>query len=384
MHRKRRTALTTAVLAGALLATTATPASASPASPLPTPTGPHAVGSVDLHLVDHARQDPWVPGTTRELMVTVRYPAQRSTNPRAQFLPPGAAAAVAEVDAARLGVAPDLLDYGFPTHSRTGAPALPGRHPVVLFSPGAGEPRATGTSLTEQLASEGYVVVSIDHTHEASAVEFPDGRVARRATPRQTADVLRRMLATRVQDTRFVLDRLEAPGQHVPARLDLSRIGMVGHSGGGFTAGEAMLVDRRVDAGADLDGSMTYSRSAEDFGRVANEGLDRPFLLMSAGDHSTATDPSWQRFLANHRGWTRQLHLPAGEHYSYTDHQVLLHRPALDPAVRAAAIGTVDPARSVAAQRAYVTAFFDQHLRHRPQRLLDGPSSRYPEIEFHG
>ncbi|MEU8876387.1 hypothetical protein AB0D24_35645 [Streptomyces javensis] len=37
-------------------------------------------------------------------------------------------------------------------------------------------------------------------------------------------------------------------------------------------------------------------------------------------------------------------------------------------------IGTVDPTRSTAAQRAYLTAFFHQHLRGRPQHLLDGPS----------
>ena len=29
-----------------------------------------------------------------------------------------------------------------------------------------------------------------------------------------------------------------------------------------------------------------------------------------------------------------------------------------------------------------VRAFFDQHLRGRPQALLDQPSSRYPEVTF--
>jgi hypothetical protein len=45
-------------------------------------------------------------------------------------------------------------------------------------------------------------------------------------------------------------------------------------------------------------------------------------------------------------------------------------------------IGTVRAARSVAAQRAYLTAFFDEHLRHRPQRLLNGPSPRHPDVQF--
>lgn len=32
--------------------------------------------------------------------------------------------------------------------------------------------------------------------------------------------------------------------------------------------------------------------------------------------------------------------------------------------------------------RRYVRAFFDLHLRHRQQPLLDGPSARYPEVGF--
>jgi hypothetical protein len=45
-------------------------------------------------------------------------------------------------------------------------------------------------------------------------------------------------------------------------------------------------------------------------------------------------------------------------------------------------IGSVDPDRSIAAQRAYIAAFFDLYLRHRDTHLLDGPSPAYPEIEF--
>jgi predicted dienelactone hydrolase len=261
--------------------------------------------------------------------------------------------------------------------------------------------RSLGTAQMEQLASEGYVVVAIDHTYEAVAVEFPDGRVVRRALPPSSTEVLRQMIATRVEDTRFVLDQLAvlARGRNPDVEhrtlprglhrsLDLSRVGMFGHSAGGFTAGETMVSDRRIDAGANLDGSMMYSQSTREFGRVAEEGLDRPFLLMSAGDHSASSDPSWQEFLANHRGWILQLHLPAGEHFSYTDRQALaphlVTRLGLDPALLARFIGIVDPGRSVASQRAYLSAYFDTHLRHCPQRLLDAPSAEHPDGEFRG
>ncbi|WP_181771124.1 alpha/beta hydrolase family protein [Amycolatopsis pittospori] len=323
---------------------------------LPAPTGPYLVGSTDLHLIDHSRRDPWVPGVTRELMLTVRYPALPSVKPKAPYMAPGVAKAVAEGDAVKLGIDADRLDYRFPTNARVGAPPIGGKRPVVLYSPGGTLSRSHGTTQMEQLASEGYVVVAIDHTHEAEAVEFPGGRVAKKALPPSSIEVSKRLMETRVQDTRFVLDSLAGKG------VDLSRVGMFGHSAGGFTAGETMVSDRRVDAGANLDGSMAYSQSQRLFGRVVNEGLDRPFLLMSAGDHSAASDTSWQEFQKNQRGWTRETRLPDGEHFSYTDYQTLLPQLGNAPA---AFIGTVDPARSVATQRAHLSAFFDKTLRHR-------------------
>ena len=44
-------------------------------------------------------------------------------------------------------------------------------------------------------------------------------------------------------------------------------------------------------------------------------------------------------------------------------------------------IGTIDPTRAVQAERAYVTAFFDAHLKVRPARHFDGLAKRYPEVE---
>ncbi|MEV6643020.1 alpha/beta hydrolase [Amycolatopsis sp. NPDC051371] len=357
-------------LAGVLLMSSAAAATASTTQlALPAPAGPYAVGSTDLHLVDHARQDPWVAGTTRELMVTVRYPARPGGGPRAPYMTPGAADIIAEEDARQLGIDADRLGYTFPTHARTDAPAAGGRRPVVLYSPSAKYPRSVGTTLLEQLTSQGYVTVAIDHTHEPAAVEFPGGRVERRVLPPGTDGKL--LIATRVADTRFVLDSLETltrgenPDAALPAglSLDLTRVGMFGHSAGGFTTGETMVSDPRIDAGADLDGSMAYSQSTRDFGRVADEGLDRPFLLLSAGNHSAASDGSWQEFLSHQRGPVRQAHLADGEHFSYTDYQALLPRLGLDSASVAPFIGTVDAGRSIATQRASLGAFFECFLR---------------------
>ncbi|MGW4698800.1 alpha/beta hydrolase [Streptomyces sp. NPDC004285] len=66
------------------------------------------------------------------------------------------------------------------THAFPDAPLAPGLRdlPLVVLSPGFTRPRATLTSIGEDLASHGYVVVAIDHTYETAATTFPDGRVA--------------------------------------------------------------------------------------------------------------------------------------------------------------------------------------------------------------
>jgi hypothetical protein len=82
------------------------------------------------------------------------------------------------------------------------------------------------------------------------------------------------------------------------------------------------------------------------------------------------------------------------QHYTYTDLEQFLSQLLSAGIVRhrltrervAQAIGTIPPSRAVAAERAYITAFFDLHLRklHAASKLLTGPSPNYPEIQFHG
>ena len=44
-------------------------------------------------------------------------------------------------------------------------------------------------------------------------------------------------------------------------------------------------------------------------------------------------------------------------------------------------IGTINPRRSLAAQRALITTFFDLHLKNRPTTLFHNPSGQYHEME---
>jgi pimeloyl-ACP methyl ester carboxylesterase len=156
---------------------------------------------------------------------------------------------------------------------------------------------------------------------------------------------------------------------------------MFGHSMGGDTAAETMAQDRRIDAGVDLDGSIS--------GPVATTGLDRPFMLMANATHDRDNDPSWERLWSHLRGWRRMLQLSDSAHLTYTDLPPIVRQlekaVPLSPEVVAqleATVGAIPARRAVAVQRAYLGAFFDRHLRHRDGHLLSGPSARFPEISF--
>lgn len=128
------------------------------------PTGPHPVGVTRRHLVQRGRPDPWQPPADRELMISIWYPAHRSHRPRARYLAPLVAARYTA--AGVLGLPANTIDWATPTvTARVDAPRA-GRHPVLVYAPGAGNSRALGTVLVEDLASRGYVVVTVDHTYE--------------------------------------------------------------------------------------------------------------------------------------------------------------------------------------------------------------------------
>ncbi|MFJ9443494.1 alpha/beta hydrolase [Kitasatospora sp. NPDC101235] len=371
---RRRSLLALAGLGGTAALLPAGPALAAPPRTidLPAPTIGRPVGTMSLHLVDHDRLDPFAPAPgPRELMVQLWYPARGTAGrPRALYTTPRVAAAIEQV----LPLDPGTLARVRPT-ARADAPVRPGPLPLLLLGHGRTGGRSNCTALAEELAAHGYLVAAVDHTYDAAAVEFPDGRLVRSVLSQDPPDrdAERKEIAARVGDLRFVTGQLT--GGRLPFRVDEERIGVLGHSMGGAAAAEALRQDPRLRIGLDLDGGL--------FGSPVPElGLDRPFLLLtSIDDHDT-----WQHWREHHHAWGRQLRTLGAGHLSFTD---LPHAagpgnlPGRLPAeVYAALLGTIAPARATALTRTYVRAFVDRFLRDRPAPLLDAPSPRYPEVEF--
>ncbi|MFJ8435979.1 alpha/beta hydrolase family protein [Kitasatospora sp. NPDC094019] len=388
--------LATGALAGTLTVPSAAAVAVAATAPitltLPAPTGPQPVGTTTLHLVDPQRPDRWAPTPRpRELMAQLWYPAAAHGTPARRLAPWTGAAERAHLESDYLGVAPGRLSWPA-THARQDAPVdRTTRHPVVLYSPGSRADRSFATLAAEDLASRGYLVGVLDHTFDAGEVAFPDGRLEVRNKPAVFAMTDEEIVAYRTADIRFLLDRLtdlaagtnpDAEQRPLPpglgAALDLTAVGVAGHSMGGATAVQILHDDPRVLAGASLDGPV--------FGTVAADGLDRPLLLFGAADDRPVRDAMWDALWPRLTSWRRQLLLDGSGHGSFADLEVLLSaaRPVLGwPAEEVDhLLGTIDPARAVAAQRAYLAAFFDLHLRHRPTPLFSMPSPTHPEVNL--
>jgi pimeloyl-ACP methyl ester carboxylesterase len=150
---------------------------------------------------------------------------------------------------------------------------------------------------------------------------------------------------------------------------------MFGHSLGGAAAAATMLIDRRLDAGLDMDGSL--------FGKVAVTGLEKPFMLFSA-DPGFRHKPNLAQFWGHLKGPRYAVDFAGAAHLAFTDLVFLV--PQLAGTSEAATqariqplVGTVNPTFAYAAERAYVRAYFDRTLKNRgpvPTRLDSFPGVR--------
>jgi predicted dienelactone hydrolase len=365
---------------------------------LPPPTGSYTVGRTTFEWIDTARDEPFTPDSAdqRELIVWVWYPAEPSSGADgADYLPGLWGDLVGDALALDL----DRITV----HAVEDAPVAADepRYPVVLLSPGSGFIPAVYTALAEELASHGFIVVGVNHTYNASLTVFADGRVvpgAPEAQPQPTdIDAMRAAAAAMTEihatDLAFVLDRLEGLDDETgpfQGRLDLSRIGILGHSLGGAAAAELCRVDRRCDAGVNMDGLI--------WGEAAETGVPVPFLLLKSEDRpcaevarlenvtvetceelETLFAASWQtvRETAQPGSW---LIIVGSRHGSYSDAPFL---PAGAEILESLVGGaTIEPERMWRVTSDLLLAFFDRYLNENPAPLLDGPSPVYPEVQF--
>jgi len=330
-----------------------------PVAHLLEPTGPHKIGTVLYDWTDGAREEQWSATLQagRELLVQVWYPTD-------------------DIDASRpVPYVPDSdrirasLDKDWPemplvkTHAAWGARLSTARkrYPLLIFSHGMNSARFYYTGLMEELASHGYIVAAIDHTFWGPGVAFPSGRVVQfedgmeardQLSPDEYDQMMWAGVSVMVADEVFVEHKMVELNSNSTAanlfhnRLNLSQVGAIGHSMGGYAATRACLEYTVFKACASLDGlnQFLYLRPT---------ASSKPFLLLlnSASGTQVISQSLAKRYLASY-GEPRVFIVDGTKHNSFSD------VPILSPVSRAKAPSDPDKAHRVIT--AELVAFLDR------------------------
>lgn len=359
---------------------------------LPAPTGEYAIGQARFFYPADAGED------GRVIAFQVWYPAAASDS---EFLRQHTIETTS-TSAEFLGLPPFLFSFGSIVRSNSvlDAQAVPGKSfPVVIYNHGYSGFTAVYQTMFEELASHGYVVVSVGHENESSLFIKPDGTIARtnpenafytsrgpelegsrinalQSTILNSDDTTEVVSAyqrlvrlsplhnesTRLwaADTLQVLNKLKElnnTDDRIMGILDLDVVGVMGHSVGGATAGQLAFGHDRIKAGINLDGFQ--------FGDLVSNRIEVPFMFVSSnqvGDTYLRASNFMDRaeadcYLAVLTGFT---------HGSFTD---LTYFQQGGQA-------------SIALQRDLVRNFFDKYLK-KLNLDLEVLAERYPEMTIH-
>jgi len=385
-----------------------------PVFSMPEPSGVYAVGTRTFLLVDESRIDSDSPigNGYRTMSIQAWYPAELTgKEERTAYISKDICEEMAELEG------PPAFYFGYLDQIRTYAywnarvAQADDPFPVILYSPSGNA--SLHKILFEELASHGYVVVSISHPHWNNVLfddlgnVIPQGGVGERyqawfreentsivqssksgilggdsiAALEQAQVALNQARPVAIaelrqwsEDTGFVLDQLaemNLPGGFLAGQIDLNKTGVMGFSLGGANAGQFCVTDGRCRAGINIDGFM--------FGDILDRNLKLPFMFIHS--ENLALKPA----LAGALFYERAENIAYMLQIAGTNHLDLgAPMPTGKPILFSLgmSIGQFpDGAYLAQIMNHYILAFFDKHLRGLPAPLLDEPSP-YPEVLF--
>lgn len=361
-----------------------------PVPSIPMPSGPYQVGTRIYELVDSSRKEIYSgKDEARRFMVQVWYPSETtSSDERAPWM--GNADIFSPAIASYIDLPSFFLDHlalvKMPAYreSKNAPSSIP--YPVVLFSHGWNGFNAQNSGQAIQLASHGYVVVGIQHTYGALITVFPDGAIANNnpsalpdGQPTEEYESAAHILSNQwAGDMGFSLDFLESQNNDTSSPfhnlLDLSNVGVYGHSTGGGASIEFCGNDDRCKAVLGMDPFMrpvSYE--------VIDDGLTQPaFFMFSqrwADDVDSRNNELFHKFIPQVPHSLGVIIIDGTAHYDFTD------LPLLSPlAPQLGLKGPIKGKQVTTIVNDYLLSFFDMTLKGASTNLFDGTNAKYTEV----
>lgn len=269
------------------------------------------------------------------------------------------------------------------SHSLKNPPVIKNQqYPVLIYNHGYGGFTGVYQSVCEDLASHGYIVVSLGHQDESALLMLDDRSVLSNSSDNDfyvkrnhelngaeinqlqsiilnsnnkakvknayTNLLIKSPLHNQsvelwtndVKETILKLELINLKNSTLKGSLNLENIGVFGHSVGGATAGELSSGTNQIKAGINLDGFQ--------FGNLINNRLQIPFLFVS----SNSVGDTYLRITPFRSTATKKCHhivLKDFTHDMFSDLAIIMNNDS----------------HTIKVQRSLILNFFDKYLKHK-------------------
>ncbi|MBI1228471.1 MAG: hypothetical protein GC192_24765 [Bacteroidetes bacterium] len=359
---------------------------------LPTPTGPYTVGTSDIYFESN-REEVITPDESdkRRLMIKTFYPSTQKNGKQDPYVDKGGRNGFAR----KYGLPTSTLNYldKVETHVYRDIQIADETFPVIVFSHGYNSKANGYYAILSEIASHGYVVFAINHTYESTGTTFPDGSEVYfdydyagkiEANTWQKMEPIinafkqnlsfeeRHPIVEKGLTTYFVkgiVERWEKDIEDVISELDewnnagffkgklnTAALGVLGHSRGGGAAGDALLKDDRIKAGANLDGVQ--------WGQIVDSAFQKPFLFLSA---------DWP---AEHENLNQHAYVNKSTSIFYegillhSGHSNFMDIPFMVPFKKLSEAGDIEPGLAIEITNKLTISFFDKYLKNKDVDIL--------------
>jgi len=325
--RNKMIFLTAVVLIGSGMAVWA-----FPFNEMPMPSGRYEIGTATYDFKETGIKEIYgdASGTDRRIKVQVWYPASRTEGlERTPWLADGRV--VARVLASEMKAPIFILDHtkDVLSHAFEGAQMSTAveTFPVIILSHGWSGFRNLHSDLAEMLASNGYIVLGIDHTFGSQVTVFKDGTIETldhgalpdRESTYSFLDYAKVLESTFADDVTYVLNQLYGFndglfGSLFKERLNLDKVGLLGHSTGGGADVIVAISDARIKAILGMDAWVEPIQDG-----LIMKGLKIPALFLRSEEWETGyNNANLTKLIDNSRTGTVLYQIDGTTHIDFT------------------------------------------------------------------
>lgn len=272
------------------------------------------------------------------------------------------------------------VEFWYPEHAD-------GTYPLLVFSHGAFGTKVSNASAFRELASQGYVVCSIDHPYHSFYTVSEDGSVTTIDseynrefgnvnkegvyTKEQLYGLIQEWMKLRTDDMNFVIDTIlsQSPGGTAPVYqlINQEKIGLFGHSMGGaasvWLGRERQDISAIVNIDAPFFSELVFNQETSDF-EASGEKYTTPILNIYSDDvwNQLGSNSTYAANAAAGENFTEAYttHFQGAKHLSLTD--LPMFSPLLADMLQGGK-ASIDPDYCREKENELIVDFFDHILK---------------------